>query len=212
MFVLTADQRGSRQGSDRVGSALQLLGRVVPQPLRGFERTAGDEVQGVLADAGQVVAVVQALVVTGHWSVGVGVGPVEEPLPSMTRAGRGSAFSAARVAVEAAKERHHHAALAAEGLPPEAVLAVADADAVLALTLAVQLRWSEEAREAVALVARGATQTDAARALGITRQAVGQRLGAALWRQQSRATEVVVHLLDRADGTGDDGSVERAGG
>lgn len=209
MFVLTADQRGSRLGSDRVGSALQLLGRVVPRPLRGFERTAGDEVQGVLADAGQVVAAVLALVPTGHWSVGVGVGPVEQPLPAVTRAGRGPAFSAARAAVEAAKDRHHHAALVAEGLPPEAELTVADADAVLALALAVQLRWSDEAREAVALLARGATQTDAARELGVTRQAVGQRLGAALWRQQSRATEVVAHLLDRAD-RASDGTADRA--
>jgi len=199
MFVLTADQRGSRQGPDRVGSALQLLGRVVPKPLRGFERTAGDEVQGVLDQAGQCIDALQALVATGHWSVGVGVGPVEQPLPAVTRAGRGPAFTAARRAVEAAKDRHHHAALLGEGLTPQAALAVEDADTVLALALAVALRWSEEAREAVDLVARGATQTDAARELGVTRQAVGQRLGAALWRPQSRAVEVVVHLLHDAD-------------
>lgn len=199
MFVLTADQRGSRQGSDRVGSALQLLARVVPRPLRGFERTAGDEVQGVLDHAGQAVDALQALVATGHWSVGVGVGPVEQPLPAVTRAGRGPAFSAARRAVEAAKDRQHHAALAAEGVTPQAARAVDDADAVLALALAVALRWSGEAREAVELVARGATQTDAARELGVTRQAVGQRLGAALWRPQARAVEVVVHLLGDAD-------------
>ncbi len=76
---------------------------------------------------------------------------------------------------------------------------MADADAVLALALAVAGRWSPEAREAVALVAGGATQTEAARTLGITRQAVGQRLGAALYRQHGEAVAAVVHLLERAD-------------
>jgi hypothetical protein len=34
------------------------------------------------------------------WSVGIGVGPVEEPLPASTRSGRGIAFTRARRAVE----------------------------------------------------------------------------------------------------------------
>ncbi|WP_380169052.1 hypothetical protein [Jannaschia sp. R86511] len=199
MFVLTADQRGSRQGSDRVGAALQLLARVVPRPLRAFERTAGDELQGVLTGGDEVVAAVQALVGTGHWSVGVGVGPVEQPLPGSTRAGRGPAFAAAREAVETAKTRPHRAALVPADLPAPGAAVVADADAVLALALAVQLRWSDEAREAVALVAHGATQTDAAQTLGVTRQAVGQRLAAALWRPQAAALDVVARLLEQAD-------------
>ena len=169
MIVLTADQRGSRSGSDLVGAGLALLARVVPQPLRGFERTAGDELQGVPADAAQAVAAVQALVADGRWSVGLGVGPVELPLPSSTRAGRGDAFTAAREAVEAAKDRNHHVCLVGHGLPEEAARTVQDADAVLALALAVALRWSEEAREAIALVSGGATQTEAARTLGVTR-------------------------------------------
>lgn len=199
VFVLTADQRGSRSSTDLVGHALSVLGRVVPDPLRGFERTAGDELQGVLAGAGQAVAAVQALVADGHWSVGVGVGPVETPLPASTRAGRGPAFTAARDAVERAKERGHHVALVPEGLPAAAARTVLDADAVLTLALVVALRWSDEAREAIGLVAGGATQTDAARTLGVTRQAVGQRLTAAMWRPQSDAVAVVVRMLEQAD-------------
>lgn len=199
MIVLTADQRGSRSGSDLVGPGLALLARAVPAPLRGFERTAGDELQGVPADAAQAVAAVQALVVDGRWSVGLGVGPVELPLPSSTRAGRGDAFTAAREAVETAKLRNHHVCLVGHGLHAEAARSVQDADAVLALALAVALRWSDEAREAIALVRSGATQTEAARTLGVTRQAVGQRLAAALFRQHTDAVAVVVHLLEQAD-------------
>ena len=199
MIVLTADQRGSRTGSDLVGPGLALLTRVVPDPLRTFERTAGDELQGVPGSAALAVAALQALVADGHWSVGLGVGPVELPLPSSTRAGRGPAYTAAREAVEAAKERHHHVSLVAEGLPDDAARTVADADAVLSLALTVALRWSEEAREAIALVRGGASQTEAARTLGVTRQAVGQRLGAALFRQHAEAVGVVVRLLEQAD-------------
>ena len=199
MIVLTADQRGSRTSSDLVGPGLALLARVVPAPLRAFERTAGDELQGVPGSAALAVAAVQALVVDGHWSVGLGVGPVEEPLPPSTRAGRGPAYAAAREAVEAAKDRHHHVSLVGGGLPDQAARIVADADAVLSLALAVALRWSEEAREAIALVRGGASQTDAARALGVTRQAVGQRLGAALFRQHTEAMTVVARLLEQAD-------------
>ncbi|MFC3690023.1 hypothetical protein [Aquipuribacter hungaricus] len=199
MIVLTADQRGSRSGSDLVGDGLALLGRVVPDPLRGFERTAGDELQGVPGDAVRAVAALEALVADGRWSVGLGVGPVELPLPASTRAGRGPAYTAAREAVETAKERHHHVCLVPGGLPDDAAATVRDADAVLALALTVALRWSEEAREAIALVRGGSTQTDAARTLGVTRQAVGQRLGAALFRQHSEAVAVVVRLLEQAD-------------
>jgi hypothetical protein len=201
MFVLTADQRGSRSAADLVGSGLQALAAAVPDPLRAFERTAGDELQGVLASAADAVEAAQLLVGTGQWSVGIGVGPVERPLPASTRAGRGPAFAAAREAVEAAKDHPHRAAIVSAGLDQDAAALVADADDVLALALTVSSRWSDEAREAVALVRAGATQTDAARALGVTRQAVGQRLGAALWRPQQRAVAVVVHLLERADRT-----------
>jgi len=199
VIVLTVDQRGSRTGADLVGPGLVLLRSVVPDPLRAFERTAGDELQGVPGSAALAVAALQALVADGHWSVGLGVGPVELPLPSSTRAGRGPAYNAAREAVEAAKERHHHVSLVAEGLPDDATRTVADADAVLSLALTVALRWSEEAREAIALVRGGASQTEAARTLGVTRQAVGQRLGAALFRQHAEAMGVVVRLLEQAD-------------
>ncbi|MFC5381715.1 hypothetical protein [Aquipuribacter nitratireducens] len=196
MFVLTADQRGSRSSADRVGAGLRLLAGVVATPARGFERTAGDELQGVLDDADDVVRAVLALVRDGAWSVGVGVGAVERPLPASTRAGRGPAFTAAREAVEAAKQRPFRAAVVGAG---RCAPVAADADAVLALVLAVEARWSAEAVEAVGLVESGLTQTAAAERLGVTRQAVGQRLQAALHRQHDDALGAVRHLLERAD-------------
>ena len=47
--MLTIDQRASRRGPDRVGAMLERLNGAVPVVL-AFERTAGDEFQGVLDD------------------------------------------------------------------------------------------------------------------------------------------------------------------
>ncbi len=95
MFVLTVDQRHSRRGQDRVDA---LLGWLADRPgvLRGFERTAGDEVQGVMDEPSAVVDLVLGLVRRGAWSIGIGAGPVDEPLPASTRAGSGPAFVLAR--------------------------------------------------------------------------------------------------------------------
>src|SRR3954452_22627063 len=99
-YVLTVDQRASRTSPDRVPDVLRRLNAAVPTVL-GFERTAGDEFQGVLAEADDVVEVVLQLVRSGDWSIGVGAGPVQTPLPPSTRAGAGAAFLSARRAVDA---------------------------------------------------------------------------------------------------------------
>ena len=71
--------------------------------LRPFERTAGDEFQGVLDHPAALAAVVERLLREGGWNIGIGIGEVEEPLPENARAGRGPAYLHAREAVTAAK-------------------------------------------------------------------------------------------------------------
>jgi hypothetical protein len=193
-YVLTVDQRGSRRGPDRVGDALRLLEGSVPV-LLGFERTAGDEFQGVLGDPADVVDVALRLVRMGGWSIGVGAGPVQTPLPESTRAGAGPAFLAARRAVDAAKQRPFR--LAVRGaVPPEA----ADAQAVLSALAGLVERRSEQAWAAIELVEEGRTQSDAATALGISRQAVGQRLAAGMWELEKELRPTAARLLARAAG------------
>jgi hypothetical protein len=192
-FVLTVDQRASRRSPDRVAGALRSLADV-PTVLR-FERTAGDEFQGVLDDPAVVVAVVLDLVRTGGWSIGVGAGPVQTPLPGSTRAGAGPAFVAARAAVEAAKRRP--ARVAVRG---PASTAAGDAQAVLTALAVLVQRRSEQAWEAIALVAAGRTQAQAATGLGVTRQAVGQRLAAGLWDVERDLRPTAARLLARTLG------------
>ena len=193
-FVLTIDQRGSRRGPDRVADVLPRLNDTVPTVLP-FERTAGDEFQGVLAEADAVVDAVLDLVRLGGWSIGVGAGPVQSPLPASTRAGAGPAFLSARRAVDAAKQRP--ARLAVRGAVPTDA---GDAQAVLTALAVVVGRRSEQAWEAIALVGRGRTQAEAAAELGITRQAVGQRLAAGLWELELDLRPTAARLLTRAAG------------
>jgi hypothetical protein len=192
-FVLTVDQRGSRRATDRVPAVLGALSGV-PTVLR-FERTAGDEVQGVLDDPVAVVEVVRRLVRTGGWSIGIGAGPVQGPLPRSTRAATGPAFLAARAAVDAAKRRPVRVAV--RGAVAEAA---EDAQAVLTALAAVLERRSDQAWEAVELVERGRTQAQAAGELGVSRQAVGQRLAAGLWEVERDLRPTAARLLARAAG------------
>jgi len=193
-YVLTVDQRASRRGPDRVADVLDRLNGDVPTVL-AFERTAGDEFQGVLAEPGTVVDVVLRLVRLGGWSIGVGAGPVQTPLPQSTRAGAGAAFLSARRAVDAAKQRP--ARLAVRGaVPAEA----GDAQAVLSALAVVVERRSDQAWEAIALVDGGRTQAEAAIELCISRQAVGQRLAAGLWDLERDLRPTAARLLARAAG------------
>ncbi|PUB26079.1 hypothetical protein C8K30_106167 [Promicromonospora sp. AC04] len=136
MIVLTVDQRGSTYAADRVPEVLAELARltrgreglVVP-----FERTVGDEVQGILAagrrGAELAVDIGLHLLRDQGWSIGIGVGQVEGPLPTVSREARGFAFYRARDAVERAKTRSRGTSVAVEGPPPGAADLRASGDA-----------------------------------------------------------------------------------
>ena len=202
MFVVTADQRGSRTSTDRVPDLLLALppvaGTVLP-----FERTVGDEVQAVLDDPASVVELALHLLRVGGWSIGIGAGAVQDPLPHSTREASGPAFIAAREAVEGAKTRGRPVAVAVRGADP---IAARDAEAVLTLLGSVVARrspagWAavDAARDAVDRTGPdGPVQQLAAQRLGISQQAVSQRLRAAQWAEERAARPTVARLLAAA--------------
>ena len=196
MFVLTVDQRGSTGHPDRVPEVLARLGELLdgrPGVVVPFDRTVGDEVQGVLDDAGTVVEVVLDLLRDGGWSVGVGAGSVDEPLPAVSREASGEAFVRAREAVEQAKSRAATAPVAVRGEPSARA---AEVEALLRLLAAVVERRTAPGWEAVDTLARvGGTQKDVARVLGVSEQAVSQRLRVALWPEEAAVRPVVARLL-----------------
>ena len=185
--VLTIDQRGSTRGSDRVPATLAGLADVAM--LRPFERTAGDEFQGVLDEPAAVTTVVERLLREDGWSVGIGIGEVEEPLPESTRAGRGPAYLAARDAVTAAKSAPWRLRVAGDGQGVRAL------ETTLWLWAAVLNRRTPRGWEVADLVDTGASYEEVAKRLGVTQSAISQRAQAAGIVEGRRARELVTQLV-----------------
>jgi hypothetical protein len=201
MFVLTADQRNSTTTGERVDALLGSLAGwhrhwadAVALPL---ERTVGDEVQVALTDSAAVVDLALVLLRDGDWSVGIGAGDVRAPLGPSARSSSGPAFVNARHAVERARGRAEPVPVVVAGDDPDAARS---ATAVLQLLGAVIQRRSGAGWEVADLLAGGTSQRDAATALGISPQAVSQRVAAALIEEERRARPVVAHLLDAVTG------------
>ncbi|HET8878593.1 MAG TPA: MarR family transcriptional regulator [Arthrobacter sp.] len=218
MYVLTIDQRGSSTDVDRVPGLLAELARISPDTR--FERSVGDELQGVVERPGDAVEVALHALRDGRWYVGIGVGAVDLPLPASPREGSGPAFVAARLAVERAKSAAGHVPLAVvsgdaaalsqrrgggraagTGLPGE--LECANAEAVLRLIgRLVQDRTAAQWK--VVDVLRGiqdghagthGTQKIAARELGITEQSVSRALLRSGWQEEWAARPAAEMLL-----------------
>ncbi len=199
MFVLTVDQEGSRSVGDRVPQLLAALAddSSAVAAVRRFDRTVGDEVQAVFSDASAAVRTALSLLRRGGWSVGLGAGSVEEPLPAEARAGSGPAFVLAREAVERAKSRGRPAPVAVAGADGDRA---ADCEAVLTMLGSVARRRTSAGWEAIdALTALpDGSQEDVARGLGISQQAVSQRLRSAQWFEEAALRPLAVRLLEEA--------------
>lgn len=184
--VLTADQRGSRRGDDLVPGTLEALAGV--PALRAFERSTGDELQGVLVDPAGLAGAVEVLLREGVWHVGIGIGEVQQPLPDHARAGRGPAYLHAREAVTSAKTGPWH--LRVVGDSP----AARDLESTLWLWAAVLARRTARGWEVADLVDEGLSYEEVGRRLGISQSAVSQRAQAAGIVEGRRARELVAHL------------------
>src|ERR1700712_3369209 len=164
MLVLTIDQVDSRGRGDRVAALLpELADRWGPRILLGPDRTAGDEFQIVVAAADAALGIVLELTRTGGWSVGLGVGEVDDPLPATTREAVGGAFVAARAAVDRSKRAQHRFALETdrEAAREEA----GDVEALTDLLLEVRARRSAEGWAVADRLGGGATPGAGAREL-----------------------------------------------
>lgn len=203
MFVMTIDQKDSRKTPDRVPGLLRHLdGLDLELP---FERTVGDEVQAAASSAAVVVDAALQVLRLGGWSVGIGAGVVDLPLPASSREAGGDAFIAARTAVDRAKKTGDRPPLAvavAEPAPESgAAAAASDAEAVLVL-IARLVRDRTEAEwrilEHVEPLKWGA-QTAAARKLGISSQAVSNAVQRAGWNEEWAARPAAAVLLERVE-------------
>ncbi len=204
-YVLTVGQIASRRGPDLVKPTMATLTERLPGV--SATRTVGDEFQLlVTAEPLSVVTAILLLMREGGWHVGVGIGAVEVPTPADLREARGPAFVAARQAVAEAKGRADRLRVVA---PSPAAPEAEEAEVVLDLLLALRARRSPAGWAAADLAEDGLTQADVGERLGVSRQAVQQRLTAARWSMDVAARPVAARLLERADavacGTGSAG-------
>lgn len=194
MFVLTIDRRGSRRAHDSADMRTHRdrCRATLPRPVLDWQISAGDELQALYDRPEHVLAAVLALADERDWHVGLGVGPVDEPLPREVREATGAAFVAAREAVTAAKESGGPAVRGSEW--------ARHVEAVLALMCAVRRRRTGPGEQAAELAERGHTQQHMARELGISQSSVSRRLSSALWAQEHGVHPTLVALLRLADG------------
>lgn len=204
MFVLTADQVGSRHSADKVADTLLALNsKHGARLLLPADRTAGDELQLLVDDAELVLALVLELTRDGAWSVGLGVGAVRQPLPADTREATGEAFYAARDAVTRAKKQATRFALTLAGDDEDAdrTLRGTDVEALITLLLHLRERRTDGGWELFDLLGTGLTQSESADRLGITPGAASLRARAAGIRVERAASEALVRLLDTINGS-----------
>jgi hypothetical protein len=199
-FAILADQVDSRSGADRVPAALEALAGL--DVILPFERTAGDEVQGLAASPESVVEAVLRLTRLDGWRLGIGAGTVETPLPGSTRAARGGAYLAARTAISASRRSPTGLALAVDPVVRddrygEVIGTARDAEAGLWLVRSVLARRSREGWELMDLLDHGLTNAEAAARLGISPSAVSQRLARAARQEALRGAELCIRLLAR---------------
>jgi len=193
MFIITADQRDSRNNDDLVPEGILAAARIGGARLESApDRTAGDELQLATSDPEAALAIALHLTRIGTWCVGIGVGPVEMPLPAIVRAGRGAAFVHARDAVERAKRAPTRLAITGD---EEAT----DAESLVRLLVELRDRRSDEGWEVFDLLAEGLSQRAAAERLGITEGVVSLRAKAAGLRAEEAAVPALGRMLGRAD-------------
>ena len=159
--------------------------------LRPFERTAGDEFQGVLDDPAALAAVVERLLREDGWNIGIGIGEVEEPLPdehpSRPRPGlpprpRGGDRRQVRALAAAGRRRRPRRPCVRRSRPR-----CGSGQRVLS-------RRTSRGWEVADLVDAGASYDQAAKRLGVTQSAISQRAQAAGIVEGRRARELVTEL------------------
>lgn len=191
MFVVTADQINSRNSVDAVGELIESLSAELGEGLTlPPDRSAGDEVQLLTADASTALRALLLLTRTRRFSVGLGVGSVRRPLGDSIRESTGEAFIAARIAVGRAKGKPSRFAV-------EGAESAADVEALVDLLLLLRNRRTEEGWQLYDLRVAGLTQAEAAKRLAISPQAASDRARAADLKAEFAATVPLARLVAR---------------
>lgn len=154
-----------------------------------FEILGVEDIRTQVADAEAALNLVMALLSDGGWAIGLGIADVTEDISD--------GDAATQAATNAVGTRPGQVRVAVE--TPGASTDAADIAAAFALLAHVLHKRTYEGREATSLVRRGMNQNEAAAALGISKQAMSQRLQAAGWPAEQAGWQLALHLITRAE-------------
>ena len=216
MFAIRASYRGrSRRRGAYVREVAEALGKssaVLTERVFSVE-----EFVCVVPGPEEAGGVVMSLLQTGDFAIGIGTVVGGEPAADLLAdledlnedsyaaevmeemigaAGRALAPKQRASAVTVRVEKPGPGGVLAPGKAAEAADDVAAAFTLLAHVLS---RRTKEGREATALLRAGHLQSEAAEMVGITKQAMSQRLAAAGWRAEQAGWSLAVHLLARIE-------------
>ena len=168
---------------ERSAQALSTLDGVGPFDVLGVE-----DICARVDSAPSVCDLAMALLADGDWAIGIGIAP-----------GRGTEAQAKEAAQASLKKSSRagqvYAKVAGRGRASQAQ----DIAATFALLGYVLHKRTTEGREATSLVRSGLNQNEAAAELGISKQAMSQRLQAAGWSAETAGWQLAVNLIERAN-------------
>ncbi len=135
---------------------------------------------------------VMALLSDGSWAAGIGI------LPGSVRT-EAEAEAVRRVAATSLARRARSGSVGVRVASPGAGSAAGDISATFALIGYALSKRTVEGREATSLMRAGMNQNEAAEELGISKQAMSQRLQAAGWQAETAGWQLAVNLIRRAE-------------
>ena len=198
MFALHARYRGREiQRADYVQRFATAL--AATDGVEAFHILDVEDMCANVSSAAAVTNATMALLSAAEWSVGIGVIPHRrEHLGSDSVEAAERVRKLATVAVgKLGKAGVVKARIDARGADP--ALYTADISGVFCMLGHVLSKRTLEGREATSLMRAGYNQNEAAQELGISKQAMSQRLQAAGWQAESAGWHLAVNLLQRAE-------------
>lgn len=147
-----------------------------------FDVVGVEDIRADVDNPEAALNVVMALLSDGNWAIGLGISAHGRGIYAASDA-VGTRPAQVRVSVDT-----RHPGTAAE-----------DIAAAFALIGHVLHKRTLEGREATALVRRGLNQNEAAQELGISKQAMSQRLQAAGWQAEQAGWRLAMNLITRAE-------------
>ncbi|WP_175934947.1 MarR family transcriptional regulator [Corynebacterium sp. Marseille-P4321] len=175
-------EKARAQVVERSAEALASLPGVGAVAVLGVE-----DVRTVVESPEHALNLIMALLSDGNWAIGIGIAPGTDDAADNTAA----EASTKAVGVRAGQVK---VVVKQRGATTDA----ADIAAAFALLAHVLHKRTYEGREATSLVRSGMNQNEAANTLGISKQAISQRLQAAGWPAEQAGWQLALNLITRA--------------